>query len=57
MTAVHHRTVSVDGLDVFAVYEAAAAHLPDHAKGIIGPASRERTERIRHYLLAMLGGR
>lgn len=37
--------------------DAAAAHLPDHAKGIIGPASRERTERIRHYLLTMLGGR
>ena len=35
----------------------AAAHLPDHAKGVMGPASRERTERIRHYLLMTLSGR
>ena len=35
----------------------AAAHLPDHAKGVMGPASRERTEKIRHYLLMTLSGR
>jgi len=37
--------------------EGAASHLPDHAKGVMGPASRERTEKIRHYLLTSLGGR
>lgn len=35
----------------------AGAHLPDHARGILGPASRERTEKIRHYLLRTLAGR
>jgi hypothetical protein len=35
----------------------AAAHLPDHAKGVMGPASNERTEKIRHYLLMTLSGR
>ena len=35
----------------------AAAHLPNHAKGVMGPASRERTEKIRHYLLMTLSGR
>ena len=35
----------------------AAAHLPDHAKGVMGPASKERTEKIRHYLLMTLSGR
>jgi hypothetical protein len=35
----------------------AAAHLPDHAKGVMGPGSRERTEKIRHYLLMSLSGR
>lgn len=34
----------------------AAAHLPDHAKGVMGPASRERTEKIRRYLLMTLRG-
>ena len=34
----------------------AAAHLPDHAKGVMGPASSERTDKIRHYLLRMLSG-
>jgi len=35
----------------------AAAHLPDYAKGVMGPGSRERTEKIRHYLLMTLSGR
>jgi len=35
----------------------AAAHLPEHARGVMGPPSRERTERIRHYLLMTLSGR
>ena len=35
----------------------AAAHLPDHAQGVMGPPSRERTERIRRYLLMTLGQR
>jgi hypothetical protein len=35
----------------------AAAHLPAHAQGVMGPASRERTEKIRHYLLMTLSGR
>jgi hypothetical protein len=35
----------------------AAAHLPDHARGVMGPGSRERTEKIRHYLLMTLSGR
>ena len=34
----------------------AAAHLPEHAKGVLGPSSRERTERIRHFLLMTLRG-
>lgn len=33
---------------------AAGAHLPEAARGVLGPASRERTERIRGYLLASL---
>lgn len=35
----------------------AAAHLPDHARGVMGPGSHERTEKIRHYLLMTLSGR
>jgi hypothetical protein len=35
----------------------AAAHLPAHAQGVMGPPSRERTEKIRHYLLMTLSGR
>ncbi len=35
----------------------AAAHLPAHAQGVMGPASNERTEKIRHYLLMTLSGR
>jgi len=35
----------------------AAAHLPAHAQGVMGPASQERTEKIRHYLLMTLSGR
>jgi len=35
----------------------AAAHLPAHARGVMGPPSRERTEKIRHYLLMTLSGR
>lgn len=34
-----------------------AAHLPDHAKGVMGAPSRERTEKIRRYLLMTLSGR
>ncbi|WP_116091281.1 cupin-like domain-containing protein [Sphingomonas crusticola] len=34
---------------------AAGAHLPDHARGILGAASRERSEKIRNYLLLTLG--
>jgi hypothetical protein len=37
--------------------EDAAAHLPDHAKGVMGPPSRQRTEKIRRYLLSALSGR
>jgi hypothetical protein len=37
--------------------EGAAAHLPAHAQGVMGPASKERTEKIRHYLLMTLSGR
>ena len=35
----------------------AVAHLPVHAQGVMGPASKERTEKIRHYLLMTLSGR
>lgn len=35
----------------------AAAHLPAHAKGVMGPPGAERTERMRHYLLTILSGR
>ena len=35
----------------------AMAHLPDHAKGVMGPPSRQRTEKIRRYLLSALSGR
>jgi hypothetical protein len=34
---------------------AAAAHLPDHARGILGPPSAARTEKIRNYLMLTLG--
>lgn len=33
----------------------AAAHLPDHAKGVNGPASPERDEQIRRFILQVLG--
>lgn len=32
----------------------AADHLPSHARTVLGPASPERTARIRHYLMTML---
>ncbi|PAX06820.1 transcription factor [Sphingomonas lenta] len=32
----------------------AADHLPEHARTVLGPPSRERTERIRQFLLGML---
>lgn len=35
----------------------AAAHLPEHARGVMGPPGTERTERMRHYLLTILSGR
>lgn len=34
---------------------AASAHLPEHARGILGAAGAERTEKIRNYLLLTLG--
>ncbi len=36
---------------------AAAAHLPPAAQGVLGPASADRTERIRNYLLTTLARR
>ncbi len=35
----------------------AASHLPDHARGVMGPASHERTEKMRRFLLMTLSGR
>lgn len=35
----------------------AAAHLPEHARGVMGLPGIERTERMRHYLLTILSGR
>jgi hypothetical protein len=35
----------------------AGDHLPAEARGVLGPASPDRTERIRRYLLAALGAR
>lgn len=32
----------------------AADHLPEHARTVLGPPSRERTERIRQFLIGML---
>jgi hypothetical protein len=34
-----------------------AAHLPEHARGILSAASPARTERLRGFLIRMLGGR
>lgn len=36
---------------------AAGDHLPVEARGVLGPASPSRTERIRRYLIQALGGR
>jgi len=36
---------------------AAGDHLPEEARGVMGPAGAERTGRIRQYLLRALGGR
>lgn len=33
----------------------AAAHLPDHARGVLGPPSPERTRMVRDYLTRMVG--
>jgi hypothetical protein len=35
---------------------ATSAHLPPHARGVLAPPSAARTERIRNYLVRMLGG-
>ncbi len=35
----------------------AGAHLPEAARGILGPASPARTERLRGFLIRLLGGR